>query len=286
MIRYSDNNDREGIISLWNEAFGDKRDEIEFFLNKKYIPENTIVKEINGETASMLFLLEGKMHIDHTDYPAYYLYAACTAKKHRGKGYMSKLLDFAKQTAADRGVEFICLLPAEKSLYDYYSVHGYKTVFKRKTVTLNADELNKICQTASKSSDFSFKPIDKLRDEVLEDIDYFKWDRLSIEFAANYTKLYGGSANFSNKGYFLYSISDGSLTVKEIIFTSEIDFQIINNIVKQSNLTQIRFFVPASFDFPVGQAEITDSGMLLPITKNAQKIADKIENAYLGLTLD
>ena len=38
MIRCSVNNDREGIISLWHESFGDNRKEIEFFLDNKYIP--------------------------------------------------------------------------------------------------------------------------------------------------------------------------------------------------------------------------------------------------------
>ena len=62
MIRCSVNNDREGIISLWHESFGDNRKEIEFFLDNKYIPENTVVCVENGKIISQLFAYTGEMN--------------------------------------------------------------------------------------------------------------------------------------------------------------------------------------------------------------------------------
>ena len=63
MIRLSENKDREGIIALWQEAFGDSREAVEIFLDKRSLPQNTLVAEENGKTASMLFLLDGKIKV-------------------------------------------------------------------------------------------------------------------------------------------------------------------------------------------------------------------------------
>ena len=129
MIRLSDKKDINSIIGLWCECFGDSEEDVRFFLDNCYTPKNTLVYEVNGEIASMLFLLEGDMSVSGVDYPSYYLYAACTSKKHRGKGLMADLLSFAKKVAMERKRSFICLRPGEHSLFKFYEKHGYKTVF-------------------------------------------------------------------------------------------------------------------------------------------------------------
>ena len=45
MIRLSQSKDIPDIIALWSEAFGDSEEDIRFFLDRKYIPENTVVIE-------------------------------------------------------------------------------------------------------------------------------------------------------------------------------------------------------------------------------------------------
>ena len=42
IIRLSEKDDIKGIVSLWSEAFGDSEEEIMFFIDNKYIPENTV----------------------------------------------------------------------------------------------------------------------------------------------------------------------------------------------------------------------------------------------------
>lgn len=286
MIRYSVNNDREGIISLWHEAFGDSRSEIEFFLDNKYIPENTVVCEENGEIISLLFLLNGEMHINGQDYPAYYLYAACTSKKFRGKGIMGQMLDYSKNLAADRGVDFICLMPAEKSLFDYYSKFGYMPIFRRKTVKITAEELSKISFFTHNSSDFSFKPAYKLRNEAFEKTDFFKWDKSSVEFAFEHTKLYGGNLFLSNKGYCLYTRFDGVLTVKETTLTHDLLAKKLKEIANINNVENIELILPCDYDFFSFEHEISYNGMILTTRNIDDKIIKSIHNAYLGLTLD
>ncbi len=286
MIRCSVNNDKEGIIRLWHEAFGDLRKEIEFFLENKYIPENTVVCEENGEIISLLFLLEGSFCINGKNYPSYYLYAACTSKEFRGRGIMGKMLEFSKALAADRGVCYICLMPAEDSLFDYYSRFGYIPVFKRKLVSISIDELNSMCIPDENSSDFSLKSAERLRNEAYENFDFFKWDKPSVEFAFSQTKMYGGDAVFNNKGYCLYTVLDDVIAIKENTFTPDTLVHALKNIYITQKFNEIRIILPKNFDFFDFDYTTVCNGMALPLQSDFELILKNADNPYLGLTLD
>lgn len=282
MIRYSDESDRNNIIKLWHEAFGDSEAEIEFFLNNRYIPQNTLVCEADGKIASMLFLLEGNMSIKGKDYPSYYLYAACTLNEYRGIGYMTSLLEFAKETAQKRGYYFICLLPAQKSLYSYYEKFGYKTFFKKKILKINRNDLNSKVFIPDKT----FSNTEKIRNEVFRNYNYFKWDDAAVNFAFRHNKFFGGDSIINCKGYALYSTSESKTTVKEFAFTEH--QKPIFSYILSSNIGSNTLIVhlPADYETTIEKSEIIDSGMILAVNSEAEQITTDINNAYLGLTLD
>lgn len=280
MIRYSNKNDINGIIRLWNEAFGDSEKEIRFFLDSCYKPHNTIIYEADGEIASMLFLLEGDMHIGDVDYPSYYLYAACTLKKFRGRGIMAHLLDFAKKTATDRDKSFICLRPGEKSLFDFYEKFGYKSVFKVKKVTADVDksELNTFTELNSDVCDR-----EKLRNEAFSTLPFFKWDKQFIYFAFLHNKYYGGCLSKNCKGYALYNIYEDVVNVKETTFTDmkSLVNSLPSDIFSTAKEIAVNFPPDANVD-----GEILPFAMLLAVDNEAEEMIKNIDNAYLGLTLE
>lgn len=273
MIRLYNENDINGLIKLWEEAFGDSEKEIRFFLDGCRTRLNTLVYEINNEIASMLFLLEGDMHFEGKDFPSYYLYAACTLKKYRGKGLMAELLSFAKETANKNGKYFICLKPAEKSLFDFYEKNGYKTAF-----TVKVAECKTKNTVIKDLSDNNITP-DVLRNSAYEGHNYFKWDRRSIEFAFLHNKFFGGNALVNCKGYSLYMTTNAKTTVKETTFT---DFGfVLDSISENKNTIEIIF--PPWIDT---EGEIRPWAMITAVNNEGKKIVDLIDNAYLGLTLD
>ena len=109
-------NDTEQIIRLWQEAFGDSREDIIFFVNNA---KNTkCLACFDGEIMmSMMFLVQCSIKGKN----GLYVYAACTDKRFRGQGCMSALLKYAK----DYTDGFVCLIPADKALIDYYYPRGY-----------------------------------------------------------------------------------------------------------------------------------------------------------------
>lgn len=282
IFRLSDQNDVTGIISLWNEAFGDCEKEIRFFLDNKYIPENTLIIEENGEIASMLFLLDGNMVISGRRYPSYYLYAACTANRYRGRGFMAYLLEKANETARLRNKDYICLMPGEKSLFDFYEKHGYKTVFNKKVLTVNRNEcsLSPISETADK---INFK---ESRNNAFSGFDYFEWDNSSIEFALAHNEMYHGKSVLSRKGYCLYSEIDGVCAVKEFAFT-EVDFIYgLQLLLNSSDCDILKINLPSEYKTEIGESEVLPSAMIYPLNEASETVTASLENAYLGLTLD
>lgn len=282
IIRLSDYDDFKQIIELWNEAFGDSENEIKFFLDNKYIPENTLVIEENGRIVSMLFLLEGKMRISSCAYPSYYLYAACTAKDFRGRGYMADLLKKANEIGHSRKKDFICLMPGEKSLFDFYEKHGYKTVFNKKILTINRKEF----ECFRIIEDYKKCDLEYLRNNAFSSFDFFEWDNDSIEFALNHNELYSGTSIKSCKGYFLYNQNNETFAVKEFAFTEQNFEYGVNLLLTSCDSEIIIINLPSQYKTVIGEYKIVPSAMICPVSECAKSVADSLKNAYLGLTLD
>lgn len=282
IIRLAQNDDISGIVSLWNEAFGDSVDEIMFFINNKFVAKNTLVADENGEIASVLFLLDGKMRIKSVDYPSYYLYAACTLNKYRGRGYMAQMLEEAKNLAFSRQVDFICLMPGEKSLFDFYSKFGYKTVFNKKVLKIDVKspiESENLCSC----DDYN---IEVLRNNAFEKYDYFKWNSESIKFAFSHNRIYHGKQFCDRNGYLLYSTNSGVMSVKEFAFTGQKFLETALKIAHNDNCNNLIINLPFGFPTDIGDYEIIPSAMMLNVSERSEYVSDGLQNAYLGLTLD
>lgn len=109
MIKYCDN--KEHIVPLWKEAFGDTDEEILWFIDNVK-DAKCLMYYADGEPASMMYLVSCSADGEKL----YYIFAACTSDKYRGRGYMSKLIDYC----IDSKIQ-VCLIPASDSLIDYYS---------------------------------------------------------------------------------------------------------------------------------------------------------------------
>ncbi len=283
MIRAATKDDINGIIALWNEAFGDSEDDIRFFLDNRFEPKNTLVNYIDNEVVSMLFLLEGDMVIDCESYPSYYLYAACTAKKCRGRGLMAELLNEAKSLAAERNKCFICLMPGEKSLFDFYARFGYKTVFSRKILKV---ELSDLPEIENPCNELNFSDYSEKRRNGFSKFNRFEWDNMSIDFACKHHLLYGGKELNSCNGYLLYSECESSINVKEFAFPEEnFNSALVNLLVRTKSKNAI-INLPSDYQVSFGQYEIVDSAMAVSLKPEIDCIISGLKNAYLGLTLD
>ena len=106
----------EAVIELWQEAFGDTNEDIEFFL-KNCKHKSLLGFLLDDKLAAMLFLVD--CSIRGLDFK--YIYAASTKKEFRSKGFMSALLDYCKTN-----YDYLALIPANIGLIDYYKKRGFE----------------------------------------------------------------------------------------------------------------------------------------------------------------
>lgn len=113
---------KSACIQIYREAFGnDGADFTNELFNDcfKYL----LYLEREGEILSMLFDMPCKIITELEEIKAGYLYAVATAEKHRSKGYMTELLNLAKQQN-----KVLFLRPANENLIKFYENHGFKTI--------------------------------------------------------------------------------------------------------------------------------------------------------------
>lgn len=166
LVAFENENMRSQAVCLWQEAFGDSEEYINFFFANHSC--FCLTECENEDLCSMLFLIEGELN----NIKGYYLFAACTFEKYRKKGYMPRLLKKAEAYAKEQGRGFIALVPAEEWLFDYYEKYGYNLKFyaqraePEKEIDINRDICFKWCKAheeyiRAESKKFGFEITEK-----------------------------------------------------------------------------------------------------------------------------
>lgn len=142
--------DKNQITALWSSVFGDSEQDIAFFLDncrhKKclgYFADNKLV--------SMIFIVD----CTYCGMSGGYIYAVSTYNDFRGRGYASKLIETAKKYDYD----FLWLIPAEDSLFDFYKRFDFKTKLysdKKYDNCIAFDENDEICEYLYEGSAYKY----------------------------------------------------------------------------------------------------------------------------------
>ncbi len=113
--------DKKLLKSLWKEAFGDTDEFIEEFFNIAFAENRFNSVFIDNELAGALYWFDAEIKGRKTAY----IYAVATAKKHRGKGIASSLLNNTLNLLKEKGYEFSVLVPSSKELFRFYEKLGF-----------------------------------------------------------------------------------------------------------------------------------------------------------------
>ncbi|MBR4766911.1 MAG: GNAT family N-acetyltransferase [Clostridia bacterium] len=285
MISTADIFNVNDLKELWQVCFGDEPEYIDYFFENRFAPENTLVYSLDGKHVAQLFLLDGVFRINGRVYPSYYLYAACTHPSFRRKGIMGELLNYAKVLTESRKIDFICLVPAEKPLFDYYSKFSYKPVFSKMRITVNRCELNTV-NSDYDDSEFNTEDLSLFRNRYLTRRDCFLWDSNALEYAFEENRFSDGMLYSCGCGYALVRpLEDGACHILEICSSDNNYGKIINDVFDKMNCEKL--IIDAPIDIPFGKDyEIVENAMSLAVSDEAKSIIDNISGAYFGLPLE
>jgi len=166
-ISLADLSHKKDLAGLWFEAFGDDVKFVSSFLDSYMLPEyNVPVVVSGGKIASALYLIEFELYSNTKIIGnCAYLFAACTKKEHRGKGFMSALVSYSAELCKNRGLKAVFLFPQGEShkLFDFYSKLGFETIYTAKRTE---------GKSGAKKPKFDLAGI-RLEKKILTDIDIF-----------------------------------------------------------------------------------------------------------------
>ena len=118
--------------------------------------------------------------------------------------------------------------------------------------------------------------------ESVNGYDRFIWDKNALDFAENQHIFYGGKSIRSREGLLLYTINNGTCSVKSDNFTA---FDIAD-IISSVDANRYEIEGPCSLECENVDFQINKNGMALAVSDAANRIIDSIVDAYLYFTLD
>lgn len=279
MIRLATNSDTDRLKRIWRVCFGDPEPYIDFFFHNAYEPEKTVVYEVEGQVCSMFFLLDSTVWIDGNEYQASYLYAAATLPEYRSRGFMGQMIQYAADFCRSIGKEFIVLVPAEQSLFGYYSRFGFQTYFYDAIETWTAANREQSPEPYELTREH-IDSIGRIRGQKLKQNGGFMWNRVQLNYVLREHLFTGGGIFQTEDGYALYHLSDDVCKVDELIALPGKEARF-----KESFLAHLG---ASSFQIvhPCGEVGVPRArGMLLPLD-TTERTVGFTGYPYIGLTLE
>lgn len=136
--------EREQTHGLWQQVFGDTPQAQEVFY-AQCAPQGPLVLVEDGQVESMLALTPVSLAVPGgTVCRGTYLYALATNPKARGKGCAARLIDYAAQYTAQQGLDFVCTVPAQPSLFDFFGKNGFSPAFYHQRTPLPQPQAGKL----------------------------------------------------------------------------------------------------------------------------------------------
>ncbi len=121
---------KDEIIRLWTECFGDSKEYAEMYFSRVYSDDDTLsIANNDGRIASSLQTRDFRMKFAGETVGLSYICGATTARRSRGRGYMSRLMLRALDRAVSKGNMMAALIPAHDWLYFFFERFGFSNVY-------------------------------------------------------------------------------------------------------------------------------------------------------------
>ena len=124
--------DREGLITLWQNSFGDCRKSIMEFYDSFPCENNIFVAKEDNRIVGAVHAVPMRVLHKGSFCDAAYLYAISVQKELRGQGIFRALDAYTKNKLESRGCQLVFLVAANDGLVQMYSKFGYRCGIRRK----------------------------------------------------------------------------------------------------------------------------------------------------------
>lgn len=265
-IRFPFESDYENLKALWQTAFDDSKESLDWFFKNTVSPERVIAVFQNGKPVSALYMLESEIIKDKKTYSAYYVYAVCTHPDFRGKGLMKSLFEELFKVAKTRNVDYLFLVPEEAYLFNIYEKLGFKKGFSySEKVVFKKDFIN---DSKNQIQKLTYKNYRKILFESSVNVPLAILKETTFNSFFNSVSGEVKTAFIENEGYALYEETEEKLTVYELFGNEEV---LINAVFQNTEKEKIIYRTVADNN-PVSY------GMFYKLNN-----APEIQNGFFGI---
>lgn len=274
---------------LWKAAFHDEDSYIDLYYDRFHCPEQVLVLEKEGEIRTMVVTFPLCLHLpDGTSAPSAYLYAFATDPRDRGKGYGRRIYAYAEERFCSSGGAGTVTVPAEPSLFRYFSSIGYRKCFSHRKAEYSRKLLPPV------PADGQIHPVEAerynaLRNGLLEGSFYAAYSDELIAHQKAISRLaqadiyeleLGGVSGAAAAEY----IDEDSVLLKELLFPGKRLTEAVSLV--SARLPASRYFVrtPVFWDLPGGYVQ--DFGMIKLFGEELDRQLSREVHGYLGLAFD
>lgn len=239
MIKFAQDCYHSQIKSLWKSAFGDTDEFLDFYFSNRHKNENMLICLKEETVVAMLSMLPLDIKADNKIFAGRYIYAVATQESYRGLGISTRLIEYVHNWMKENNEQVSILVPASKSLFEFYKNRGFKTAFKIDSLDINSDEIQKY------SGEINYIPCDlekftNIRNTVFDSSALFaKWRKQDLEYFIKFAKFSGEELyyfyNNIGEGYVVYERMGKTIIIKEIALINlelETVLSALHNILK------------------------------------------------------
>ncbi len=274
--------DKPALYALWQKTFGDEATVIDRFF-RCITPKDIVVCGENANPVSAVYMPRVDLRCGEKTLSAAYIYAAATDTAYRGRGLMTRLLQFAAENAQRQSLDGLFLVPAELTLFDYYGARGFLPAFSKKLVQYSRTDLQPLCETAAKELQASARQFFEIREQALLDVWHPAYPEPILDFSLFLNREYGAETIFTDSGYAVYEITDDAVQVTDFCFLQKKESALLGALFSRTDASQFIFSLPASRHLGASSGKIVSGGMWQPLSALGKKT--EIQNAYIGITL-
>lgn len=274
---------------LWKTAFHDDDRYIDLYYDHCYRPEQVLVLEAGGEIRTMVVSFPLQLRLpDGTGLPSAYLYAFATDPRDRRQGYGRRVYAYAEERLSADGAAGATTVPAEPSLFRYFSSIGYRKCFSHR----KAEYARKLLPPIP--PDGQIHPVEAarynaLRNELLKGSFYAAYsDELiahqkaisQLAQADLYELELGGVSGVAAAEY----LDEDSVLLKELLFPGKRLTEAVALVSGQLPASRYYVRTPPFWELPGGYMQ--DFGMVKWFDRELDRQLGQEVRGYLGLAFD
>ena len=280
--RLATTEDKRALYALWQNTFGDEPAVIDRFF-QCVTPNDIVVCGENGNPVSALYMPRVELRCGEKTLSAAYIYAAATDTAYRGRGLMTYLLQFAAENAQRQSLDGLYLVPAERTLLDYYGARGFVTTFSKKLVQYSRSELKALCENPATALPASASQFFKTREQALPEIWHPAYSETILNFSLFINKQYGSETLLTDCGYAVYESEENAVQVTDFCCEEGKEAALLGALLQKTDAAKFAFSMPVPRQIGSVLGKIVPAGMWQPLSKSAQQT--EMPNGYIGITL-